>query len=210
MRSRRPALAPLSLLLAALVAGSATLAGCGKDHTVAPQVVQTTPDEAEQNAYQLTVRSSQGATEAIRASLCGRASSQLVELPCGVSLGFARVSAPRLYVGRTRDRLFLELQKPASAIFTSLAQGEGDRGLTRRSALVKLGGSATRASIGYGPSTSDLPKTTEPTYLSVLVIFKDDMPVPTPAASGVPKDAVVRGATAEYLIQLASRSKLDQ
>ena len=189
---------------------SGGLAACGDDDRAIPDDTQaTSPDPAEQNAYRLTVRSSRGATDAIRASLCGEPSSRLVELPCGVSLGFARVSAPRLYVGRTYDRVFLELERPASAIFTSLGQGEGERALTRNSAMTKLDGTGRRFSIGYGPSTADLPTVAAPTYLSVLVIFDGDMPVPTPRASGVPEDAVVSNAAAEYLVQLATRTKAD-
>ncbi len=187
----------------------AGLTGCGDDRAIPDDSPATSPDPAEQNAYRLTVRSSRGATDAIRASLCGDPSSQLVELPCGVSLGFARVSAPRLYVGRTYERVFLELERPASAIFTSLGKGDGDRSLTRNAAMTKLDGTGRRFSIGYGPRTSDLPTVATPTYLSVLVIFDGDMPVPTPAASGVPKDAVVRNAAVEYLVQLATRTKAD-
>lgn len=206
MRTRRPALAAVLLLA---LGGTAALSGCGEEGPIDDPAPASEPSETEQNAYRLTVRSSRGGTDAIRASICGTPSSALVELPCGVSLGFARVSAPRLYVGRTRDRLFLELERPASAIFTSLGQGVGDRGLVRRSALVKLGTAGRNASIGYGPSTADLPTVAEPTYLSVLVLFEGDMPVPTPAASGVPEDAVVRGAAVEYLVQLATRTKAD-
>ncbi len=208
MRPRHSALA--FLLLLAGTTGVAGLTGCGDDRAVSDPSPASQPDPAEENAYRLTVRSSQGATDGIRASLCGTPSSKLVELPCGVSLGFARVSAPRLYVDRNRDRLFLELERPATAIFASLAQGVGDRGLERRSALVKLGGGGRRASIGYGPSTGDFPTVAEPSYLSVLVLFEGAMPVPTPAASGVPKDATVKGAAAEYLVQLATRSTLDE
>lgn len=207
MRPRRSALA--SLLLLGSLAGLPALGGCGDDRAVADPSPATAPDPGEENAYRLTVRSSKGATDGIRASLCGTPSSQLVELPCGVSLGFARVSAPRLYVDRTRDRLFLELERPATAIFASFAQGVGERGLERRSALVKLGGSGRRASIGLGQNTADFPTVAEPSYLSVLVMFDGAMPVPTPAASGVPKDATVEGAAAEYLVQLATRSRLD-
>ncbi|MDO9356222.1 MAG: hypothetical protein Q7T55_21165 [Solirubrobacteraceae bacterium] len=206
---RRLALAPLLAALLATGSGLA-LAGCGDDRAVSDPAPETTPDPATENAYRLTVRSSKGGTEAIRASLCGTPSSKLVELPCGVSLGFARVSAPRLYTDRIRDRLFLELDRPATAIFASLAQGVGERGLERRSALVKLGGGGRRASIGYGPSTGDFPTVEDPSYLSVLVLYKDPMPVPAPAASGVPDDATVSGAAAEYLVQLATRSKLDE
>ncbi len=211
MPSGRPPRTPARLLAAALAAAalSAGLAACGDDRAIPDPGPATTPDAAERSAYRLTVRSSRGGTDAIRASLCGEASSRLVELPCGLSLAFARVSAPRLYVGRTRDRIFLELERPASAIFTSLGQGVGDRGITRNSALVKLDGTGRRFSIGYGPSTADLPTVATPTYLSVLVIFDGDMPVPTPAASGVPKDAVVRDAAAEYLVQLATRAAAD-
>lgn len=210
MLLRRPVLIALSL---AATLGGTVLAGCGEDRAIpdhGPDSAKvTTPDPSANDAYRLTVRSSRGGTDAIRASLCGRPSSALVELPCGVSLGFARVSAPRLYVGRTRDRLFLELEKPASAIFTSLAQGVGDRGVLRQSTLTKLGSAGKRASIGLGPTTADLPTVKEPTYLSVLVVFEGEMPVPTPAASGVPADATVAGATAEYLVQLATRTKAD-
>jgi hypothetical protein len=206
---RRFALAPLLTALLATGAGAA-LAGCGDDRAVPDPAPASTPDPATENAYRLTVRSSKGGTEAIRASLCGTPSSKLVELPCGVSLGFARVSAPRLYTDHTRDRLFLELERPATAIFASLAQGVGERGLERRSALVKLGGSGRRASIGYGPSTGDFPTVADPSYLSVLVLYKDPMPVPQPAASGVPEDATVTGAAAEYLVQLATRAKADE
>lgn len=201
----RIALAALLLTLSA----AGALAGCGADGPVPDPGPATTAEPPEDSPYRLTVRSSKGGTDAIRASLCGTPSSRLVELPCGVSLGFARVSAPRLYVNRDRDRIFLELESPASAIFASLAQGVGERGLERRSALVKLGDQGTRASIGYGTSTNDFPTVAGPTYLSVLVIFKDDMPVPQPAASGVPEDAVVKGAAVEYLVQLATRSRLD-
>ena len=201
----RTTLAALLLTLSAV----GTLAGCGDDRAVPDPGPPTTAQAPEENPYRLTVRSSQGGTDAIQASLCGTPSSRLVELPCGVSLGFARASAPRLNVGRDRDRIFLELQQPASAIFTSLGQGVGERGLERRSALVKLGEAGTRASIGYGTATSDFPTVAEPTYLSILVLFEDEMPVPRPAASGVPGDAVVRGAAAEYLVQLATRSRLD-
>ncbi|MDQ8046594.1 MAG: hypothetical protein AAGC46_19115 [Solirubrobacteraceae bacterium] len=207
MRLRRSALAALPLLLLALLTGA--LAGCGKDHAVATQAVATSPEATDDDPYRLTVRSSQGGTEAIPNSLCGAPSSKLVVLPCGVSLGFARANAPRLNVWRTGDRIFLELQSPATAIFASLAQGEGDRGLTRRDAWVKLGNGGRRATIGYNSHTADLPKTVEPTYLSVLVVFDGDMPVPQPAPSGTPKDAVVRGATAEYLVQLAARTKAE-
>lgn len=207
MRSRRPALA--SLLAIAATAGPLALVGCGTGDAVSDPAPASQPDPAEENAYRLTVRSSQGGTDALRASLCGSPSSKLVELPCGLSLGFARVSAPRLYTGFTRDRLFLELERPASAIFASLGQGVCDRGLERRSAFVKLAGGGRRASIGYGPSTGDFPTVARPSYLSVLVIFEGDMPVPTPAVAGVPDDAVVRGAAAEYLVQLATRSRAD-
>lgn len=211
-----PSRRPVSLaarLAAALLSAAALAAGltaCGDDDRAIPaDSPATSPDPAEQNAYRLTVRSSRGATDAIRSSLCGDPSSRLVELPCGVSLGFARVSAPRLYVGRRYDRVFLELQRPASAIFTSLGQGVGDRAITRNSALTKLDGTGRRFSIGLNPTVTDLPTVAAPTYLSVLVIFDGDMPVPTPAASGVPKDAIVTGATAEYLVQLATRTKAD-
>lgn len=205
--SRASRLAVALLSVAALLGG---LAACGDDDRAIPaDSPASTPDAAEQNAYRLTVRSSRGATDAIRASLCGDPSSELVELPCGVSLGFARVSAPRLYVGRRYDRMFLELKRPASAIFTSLGQGVGDRAVTRNSALTKLDGTGRRFSIGLNPSMSDTPTVAAPTYLSILVVFQADMPVPTPAASGVPKDAVVVGASAEYLVQLATRSEAD-
>lgn len=211
MSPARPLRSPARLAAAALTATAlaAGLAACGDDRTIPDPGPATTPDAAEQNAYRLTVRSSRGATDAIRASLCGEPSSQLVELPCGVSLAFARVSAPRLYVGRTRDRIFLELERPATAVFTSLGEGVGERDLQRNSALVKLDGSGRQFSIGYGPSTADLPTVATPTYLSVLVLFEGDMPVPTPAASGVPKDAIVSDAAAEYLVQLATRSQAD-
>ena len=211
MPSGRPLRTPARLLAGALCAGALAtgLAACGDDGAIPDPGPATTPTAAETNAYRLTVRSSRGGTDAIRASLCGDPSSRLVELPCGLSLAFARVSAPRLYVGRTRDRIFLELERPASAIFTSLGQGVGDRGLARNSALVKLDGSGRRFSIGYGSATADLPTVAKPTYLSVLVLFDGDMPVPTPAAAGVPKDAVVRDAAAEYLVQLATRTKAD-
>ncbi len=42
------------------------------------------------------------------------------------------------------------------------------------------------------------------------MIYENEMPVPTPAAKGVPEDAVVRNASAEYLVQLATRNKADQ
>lgn len=197
---------PLLLLLAAVLA---VLGGCGGTGPVADPPAQTTPDEDVQAAYRLTVSSSQGATEAIRTSICGDPSSRLIELPCGVSLGFARASAPRLQVGRERDRIFLDLEQPAMAIFTSLGRGEGERGITRRSAWTRLSETGQRASIGYGVATADLPDVREPTYLSVLVMFRDDLPAPTPLASGVPEDAVIRGAAVEYLVQLATRSEAD-
>lgn len=211
MPSGRPHRSPARLLAVALTASAlaSNVAACGDDRAIPDPGPTTTPDAAERSAYRLTVRSSRGGTDAIRASVCGDPSSRLVELPCGLSLAFARVSAPRLYVGRTRDRVVLELERPASAIFTSLGRGFGDRGLTRNAALTKLGGSGQRFSIGYGPSTADLPTVASPTYLSVLVIFDGDMPVPTPAASGVPKDAVVRNAAVEYLVQLATRTQAD-
>jgi hypothetical protein len=199
----------LLLLLLAAVAVTVGVAACGDDGAIPDPGPATTPDPAEENAYELTVRSSRGATAAIRASLCGEPSSQLVELPCGLSLAFARASAPRLYVGRTRDRIFLELNRPATAVFTSLGEGVGEHDLQRGSALQKLDGKGKNFSIGYGPTTSDLPTVVEPTYLSVLVLFDGEMPVPTPAASGVPDDAVVRDAAAEYLVQLATRTKAD-
>ncbi|MEH3054485.1 MAG: hypothetical protein PGN13_10845 [Patulibacter minatonensis] len=197
-----------SLLAGVLIA--ALLAGCGTDRAVPDVPEATAPDPAELDAYRLTAHSSQGETEAIRTSTCGSASSRLVELPCGVSLGFARVNAPRLFVWRGRDRIFLELGSPASAVFTSLAQGEGDRGLTRRSAWQQLPGTGKRFWVGYGATVEDLPTTTTPTYLSVLVVYEGDMPVPTPAVAGVPDDAVVRNASAEFLVQLATRNKADQ
>lgn len=212
LRTRRPSTA-IRAGLAATAASAALLTGlaaCGDDAAVPDPGPATTPDESEQTAYRLTVRSSRGGTDAIRASLCGSPSSQLVELPCGLSLAFARVSAPRLYVGGRYDRVFLELERPASAVFTSLGQGIGDRAIERNSALTKLEGSGRRFSIGYGPYTADMPTVARPTYLSVLVLFENEMPVPTPAASGVPDDAVVRDAAAEYLVQLATRSKADE
>ena len=187
----------------------AALGGCG-DRAIPDDGQATTPDAAKVDAYRLTVHSSQGQTEALRTSTCGSPSSRLVELPCGVSLGFARVNTPRLFVWRGRDRIFLELGSPAKAVFTSLAQGTGPRGLTRRSALQQLSGTGKRFWIGYGPTVEDYPTTTSPTYLSVLVVYDGDMPVPSPAASGVPKDATVRNASAEFLVQLATRSKADQ
>lgn len=198
----------LSLLTASAAIGLGA-AACGDDGAIPDPGPATTPDPAEANAYELTVRSSRGATAAIRASVCGEPSSQLVELPCGLSLSFARASAPRLYVGRTRDRVFLELNRPAAAVFTSLGEGVGDHDLQRGSALQKLDGRGKQFSIGYGPTTADLPTVAAPTYLSVLVLFDGDMPVPTPAASGVPDDAVVRDAAVEYLVQLATRTKAD-
>ncbi len=134
----RRALLPLGLVLAA------TLTGCG-DQAIPDNDQATTPEPAEQDAYRLTVHSSQGETEAVRTSVCGAPSSRLVELPCGVSLGFARVNAPRLFLWRGRDRIFLELGSPAAAVFTSLAQGTGPRGLTRRSAMQQLPGAARSA-----------------------------------------------------------------
>lgn len=200
----RRALLPLGLALAA------ALGGCG-DEAIPDNDQATTPEASEQDAYRLTVHSSQGETEAVRTSVCGAPSSRLVELPCGVSLGFARVNAPRLFVWRGRDRIFLELGSPAAAVFTSLAQGTGPRGLTRRSALQQLPGTGKkRYWIGYGGAVEDYPTTTTPTYLSVLVVYENDMPVPTPAVKGVPDDAVVRSASAEYLVQLATRADADQ
>lgn len=200
-------LLPTITAAAALALGMAT---CGDDGAIPDPAPATTPDPAEERAYELTVRSSRGATAAIRASVCGEPSSQLVELPCGLSLSFARASAPRLYVGRTRDRIFLELNRPATAVFTSLGEGVGDHDLQRGSALQKLDGRGKNFSIGYGPATADLPTVAAPTYLSVLVLFDGEMPVPTPAASGVPDDAVVRDAAVEYLVQLATRTKADE
>lgn len=202
MRVRR-----LALLLAA---GAALLGGCGDSGPIDDPAPQTTPDEDAQANYRLKVSSEQGGTEAIRTSVCGDPSSRLIELPCGLSLGFARVSAPRLYVGRERDRIFLDLEQPATAIFTSLGRGEGERGITRRSAWVRLSETGRRASIGYGTATADLPDVKEPTYLSVLVLFENELPAPTPLASGVPEDAVIRNAAVEYLVQLATRSKADE
>lgn len=199
--------------LLALLSASAALtlgaAACGDDGPIADPGPATTPDPASETAYQLTVRTSRGATDAIRASICGDPSSELVELPCGLSLAFARASAPRVYVDRTRDRVLLELQRPASAVFTSLAAGVGEHDLQRGSAWQKLDGRGKGFSIGYGPSTSDMPTVREPTYLSVLVLFDGDMPVPTPAAANVPEDAVVSDAAVEYLVQLATRSEAD-
>lgn len=195
----------LPLVLAALLG----IGGCG-DRAIPDDQQPTSPAKAEVDAYRLTVHSSQGETDAVRTSVCGSPSSRLVELPCGVSLGFARVNAPRLFVWRGRDRIFLELARPASAVFTSLAQGTGERGLTRRSAMQQLPGSGKRFWIGYGPTVEDYPTTTTPTYLSVLVIFEGEMPVPTPVAAGVPEDAVVRRGSAEYLVQLATRTRADQ
>jgi hypothetical protein len=195
------------LLLAGLCA--ALLGGCG-DRAIPDAGQSTTPDPAEQDAYRLTVHSSQGETEAIRASVCGTPSSRLVELPCGVGLGFARVNASRLFVWREGDRIFLELGSRASAVFISLAQGDGQRGLTRRTALQQLRGTGKRFWLGSNPVVEDYPTTTTPTYLSVLVTYERDMPVPSPAASGVPDDAVVKRASAEFLVQLATRNKADQ
>jgi len=198
-------LRPAAALL--LLAGSIFAAGCGDDRAVQDPAPETTAETAD-DPYRLTVSSSRGKTDALRASVCGEASSPLIELPCGISLGFVRNNATRLYVGRVRDRVFLELERPAAAIFTSLAQPEGERGLVRRSALTKLGERGRKASIGLGPETADLPTTKAPTYLSVLVVFEDEeLPAPRPLASGVPEDAVVRGASAEYLVQLATRTK---
>lgn len=195
------------LLSSALLAGSLFAAGCGDDGAVEDAAPETSTEVAD-DPYRLTVSSSRGKTEALRASICGEPSSPLVELPCGLSLGFVRGNATRLYVGRVRDRVFLELERPASAIFTSLAQPSGERGLMRRSALTKLGERGRKASIGLGPETADLPTVQAPTYLSVVVVFQDEeLPAPRPLASGVPDDAVVRGATAEYLVQLATRTQ---
>lgn len=203
---------PLRLLPTITVAAALALGvtACGDDGAIPDPGPATTPDPAEERAYELTVRSSRGATAAIRASVCGEPSSQLVELPCGLSLSFARASAPRLYVGRTRDRIFLELNRPATAVFTSLGEGASDHDLQRGSALQKLDGRGKNFSIGYGPTTADLPTVATPTYLSVLVLFDGEMPVPTPAASGVPDDAVVRDTAVEYLVQLATRAKADE
>ncbi|MFT4034480.1 MAG: hypothetical protein QM679_02770 [Patulibacter sp.] len=197
------------LLLLVLGVSAVAFGGCG-DQAIPDDGQRTSPDAATDDAYRLTVHSSQGETDALRTSTCGTPSSRLVELPCGVSLGFARVNAPQLFVWRTGDRLFLDLSSPATAVFTSLAQGSGQRGLLRRSALQQLSGSGKRFWLGAGPTLADYPTTTTPTYLSVLVLYKDDVPVPRPAAAGVPDDAVVRNASAEFLVQLATRTAADQ
>ncbi len=197
------------LLLALLAALTLPLAACGSDDGV-PDPAPETTSEAEDNPYRLTVSSSRGSTDAVRASVCGQASSPLVELPCGVSLGFARNNASRLYVARQRDRIFFELERPAAAIFTSLAQPDGERGLMRRSALTQLGERGRKASIGLGPATEDLPTVQAPSFLSVLVVYEEEMPVPVPAASGVPDDAVIANATAEFLVELATRRQADE
>jgi hypothetical protein len=197
-------------LLTLSLALFATLGGCGSQ-AIPDDRQATSPDAAVADDYRLTVHSSQGETEAVRASVCGAPSSRLVELPCGVSLGFARVNAPRLFVWRAGDRLFLELGSPAAAVFTSLAQPNGPRGLTRRAAMQQLPGtSKKRFWIGYNPSSGDYPTTSAPTYLSVLVVYEHEMPAPSPTAAGVPDDAVVRNASAEFLVQLATRRRTEQ
>jgi hypothetical protein len=190
------------------VLAAAAMGGCG-DRAIPDDGQATTPDPAEVDAYRLTIHSSQGQTEALRTSTCGAPSSRLIELPCGVSLGFARVNVPRLFVWRGRDRIFLELGSPASAVFTSLSQGTGPRGLTRRAAMQQLSGTGKRFWIGYGSGVEDYPTTTNPTYLSVLVVYDGDMPAPSPLPSGAPKDAVVRNGSAEFLVQLATRAKAE-
>ena len=67
--------------------------------------------------------------------------------------------------------------------------------------------SGRRASVGYTQTAADYPTVAQPSFLSVLVVFDGDMPVPSPAADGVPEDAVIRSASAEYLVQLATRSR---
>ncbi len=196
------------LMLGALAA--VALGGCGDRANPDDAGVATTPDQAEVDAYSLSVHSSQGETQALRTSVCGTPSSRLIELPCGVSLGFARVNAPRLFVWRAGDRIFLELGSRATSVFTSLAQESGDRGLVRRSAWQQLAGSGKRFWLGAGPTTADYPRTTRPTYLSVLVSYDADMPAPTPTAPSAPEDAVVRHASAEFLVQLATRDQASQ
>lgn len=192
-----------------LACGAALLiAGCG-DAINEPER-PTTPDGAALDAYRLSVHSTQGKTDAVRTSVCGTPSSKLVELPCGLSLGFARTSAPRLFVWRGRDRLYLELGSDATAVFTALAEPSGERGLVRRSSWQQLSSTGRRFWIGLSPRNADYPRPDHPTYLSVLVVYAEEMPVPTPTAPSVPDDATVGGASAEFLVQLATRRKADQ
>lgn len=195
-----------SILLAAIAV--LTLSGCGD--AIEEPARPTTPSGAALEAYRLSVHSTQGKTDALRTSVCGTPSTKLVELPCGLSLGFARTSAPRLFVWRGRDRLYLELGSKATAVFTALAEPSGDRGLVRRSSWQQLASSGKRFWIGLNPRNADYPRPDRPTYLSILVVYADEMPVPTPAAPSVPKDATVTGASAEFLVQLATRRKADQ
>ena len=154
----------------------------------------------------LVARSSLGRTEAVRASVCGHASSGLIELSCGVSLDLAAASATRLPVARVHDRVFLNFGQPTSAVFVELLRKQGDQ-FSRRNAMVRPGGDANSVSIGLSTRSGNYPTVKEPTYLDVLAVFTNPVPAPTPLASGVPKNATISKASVEYLIQLAAQPK---
>ena len=154
----------------------------------------------------LVVRSSLGRTEAVRASLCGHPSSGLIELSCGVSLDLAAASATRLPVARVHDRVFLNFAQPTTAVFVELLRKQGNQ-FSRRNTMVRPGGDANSVSIGLSTRSGNYPTVAQPTYLDVLAVFSDSVPAPAPLASGVPKNATVSKASAEYLIQLAAQPK---